>query len=98
MGVGQGAILYSRSPDKYLRFGGPSNGLSFFQAPSVASSSSKSSTDRLLSSHAALHQAPVTALACTEDGLLLLTGAADGTCRLWGVVNLQHTGGQVRVQ
>lgn len=48
---------------------------------------------RLLSSHSSLHNAPVTALACAEDGQLLLTGAADGTCRLWGVVNVQRGGG-----
>ncbi|CAM9635854.1 unnamed protein product, partial [Sphacelaria rigidula] len=29
VGVGQGAVLYPRSPDKYLRFGGASHGLSF---------------------------------------------------------------------
>lgn len=31
VGVGLGAILYPRSLDKYLRYGGPSCGLSFFQ-------------------------------------------------------------------
>lgn len=91
-----GALMCPRSPDKYIRFGGPSGGVSFYQGVMVgAVSSSKASPDRLLSSHEALHLTPVTALASTEDGSLLLTGAVDGTCRLWAVVTLQTGSGQV---
>lgn len=93
--------MLPRSPDKYFRFGGPGRGVSFFQTAGFgAASSSKAAPDRLLSSHEALHQSPVTAAACSEDGLLLLTGASDGTCRLWNVAALQSRSGpgQVRVE
>lgn len=86
------------SPDKYIRFGGPSRGVSFFQTSGFgAASSSKAAPDRVLSSHEALHQSAVTALACSEDGLSLLTGASDGTCRLWSVVTLQSRSGPGQV-
>ncbi|CAB1115290.1 unnamed protein product [Ectocarpus sp. CCAP 1310/34] len=88
-GVGVGAIMLPKSPDKYLRFGGPSRGVSFFQtAGGGTASSSKATPDRLLSSHESLHLTAVTASACSVDGSLLLTGALDGTCRLWSVVTL----------
>ena len=32
-----------------------------------------------------LHRAPVTAVACAEDGSCLATGSADGVVRLWTV-------------
>lgn len=95
-GVGMGALMFPRSPDKYIRFGGPSRGISFFQNPgAIAASSSKTSQDRLLSSHEGLHLAPITAMACSEDGSLLFSGAADGTCRLWAVINISRGSGQV---
>ncbi|CAN0377685.1 unnamed protein product, partial [Discosporangium mesarthrocarpum] len=96
VGVGSMAILYPRAPEKYVRYGGPSRGVSFFQSFGAGSvASSKGNPDRLLSTHGGLHNTPVTAVAFTEDGLLMLTGAVDGTCRMWGVVNLQRQGGQV---
>ncbi|CAM9604379.1 unnamed protein product, partial [Choristocarpus tenellus] len=96
IGVGAMSILYPRAPDKYIRYGGPSCGISFFQSSSQSSTvSSKGGSDRLLDSHGGLHLAPLTTLSCTSDGLMLLTGAADGTCRMWGVANLQRQGGQV---
>ncbi|CAM9706820.1 unnamed protein product, partial [Ectocarpus fasciculatus] len=89
-GVGAGAIMYPKSPDKYIRFGGAGRGVSFFQtAGGGTASSSKTTPDRLLSSHESLHLTAVTAAACSGDGSLLLTGALDGTCRLWSVVTLQ---------
>ncbi|CAN0446992.1 unnamed protein product, partial [Hapterophycus canaliculatus] len=97
-GVGVGAIMLPKSPDKYIRFGGPSRGVSFFQTSGGGTAtSSKATPDRLLSSHESLHLEAITAAACSEDGGLLLTGALDGTCRLWNVVMLPGRSGPNQV-
>ncbi|KAG5181492.1 BEACH domain-containing protein [Tribonema minus] len=85
--------------DEYVRFGGPSCGVAFYQIGGgggggvVASSKGGAAPDALLSAHDGLHARPITCAAYADSGAALATGGGDGALRVWSVAPSYYAGG-----
>jgi Beige/BEACH domain/PH domain associated with Beige/BEACH/WD domain, G-beta repeat len=84
--VGRRCVLYpgAANADEFIRYGGASCGLAFYQT-ATASKATAAAEAVLLSCHDALHLQPLTAVACSQSGALCVTASADGSVRMWRV-------------
>jgi WD40 repeat protein len=91
--VSSGALLWRRSSDVYIRYGGMAapSGVSFHSVAAIAGARA-GSTERALSCHSHLHDGEVTAAACAPDGRLLITGGTDAAVRVWTVLLVSGVG------
>lgn len=79
VGVGKTCVLILPSK-KYIRFGGPNNGVSVHVA--VASSRYREA-NKVLSIHDGMHRSPISVAKPSLNGHWLATGGADSTIRVW---------------
>jgi hypothetical protein len=77
IGVGRTCTLLS-SDKRYVRFGGPNNGLSIHTAVSTAR---YREVNRVISVHGNMHCAPISAVRPSLNGQWLVTGCVDSTVR-----------------
>eukprot|EP00978_Attheya_sp_CCMP212_P011864 scaffold29466_cov56-Attheya_sp.AAC.2 len=83
IGVGRTCTLLS-SDKRYVRFGGPNNGLSIHTAVSTAR---YREVNRVISVHGNMHCAPISAVRPSLNGQWLVTGCFDSTVRVWKYSN-----------
>ena len=83
IGVGQMCALNIQQK-KYVRFGGPNNGLSVH----IASPTTRMrEVNKMVSIHDGLHRAEISVAKASLDGQWLVTGCVDSTVRVWKVDN-----------
>ena len=79
VGVGKTCALILPSK-KYIRYGGPNNGVSVHVAVTTAR---HREVNKVLSIHDGMHRGPITVAKPSLNGLWLATGGIDSTVRLW---------------
>ncbi|KAL7513979.1 hypothetical protein ACHAXN_011851 [Cyclotella atomus] len=79
IGVGRTCALIIPSK-KYIRFGGPNNGVSVHVA--VATTRHRE-VNKVLSIHDGMHRSPISVAQPSLNGLWLVTGCVDSTVRVW---------------
>ncbi|KAL9189629.1 hypothetical protein ACHAXT_009304 [Thalassiosira profunda] len=79
VGVGRTCALILPSR-KYIRFGGPNNGVSVHVA---ITSARYREVNKVLSIHDGMHRGPISVAKPSLNGLWLVTGGVDSTVRVW---------------
>lgn len=79
IGVGRTCALIGPSK-KYVRFGGPNNGVSIHVA---VTSARHREVNKVLSIHDGMHRSPISVARPSMNGLWLVSGCVDSTVRVW---------------
>ena len=79
VGVGRTCALIAPSK-KYIRYGGPNNGVSVHVA---VTSARHREVNKVLSIHDGMHRSPISVAKTSPNGLWLVTGCVDSTVRVW---------------